>query len=165
MLDLKTIFGMREQTLPQEGFLGFLLENWLILAAAIMVLGFVIDQVLYIVRYRPQDSIRRAVRGIKRFALHVMGQEIPEELEEDLYEPQPILEEKVEPEIEEESIYDGDAPVIRRGGAIYAPQPYDEPEKVPVMQHADADADAPKVVRAADDRPVVVRRAEPYTKK
>ena len=79
MLDLKTIFGMREQMLRQEGFLAFLLENWLILAIVIMVLGFVIDQVLYIVRYRPQDKIKRVIKGIKRFVLHVLEKEIPEE--------------------------------------------------------------------------------------
>ena len=160
MLDLKTIFGMREQMLPQEGFLAFLLENWLILAIVIMVLGFVIDQVLYIVRYRPQDKIKRVIKGIRRFVLHVLGKDIPEELEEDA---EPVLFEDTAEEYAE-PVEAEDAPVIRRGGAKYTPQAYPEPVQEAPNAPAD-DADAPMVVRAVSDRPVVVRRAEPTTQR
>jgi len=160
LLDLKTIFGMREQMLPQEGFLAFLLENWLILAIVIMVLGFVIDQVLYIVRYRPQDKIKRAVKGINRFVLHVLGKEIPEDLDEDA-EPE-LFEDTAEENAE--PVEADDAPVIRRGGAKYMPQAYTEPVQEAPKAPAD-DVDAPLVVRAVSDRPVVVRRDEPTTQR
>ena len=110
MLDLNKIFGMREQMLPQEGFWGFVLGNWLTIAIVIMVLGFVIDQVLYIVRYRPQDDIMRFMR---RFGLNIRedaseGADEPEEPDhpEDLPMQNPA---NVE-------IKDSDRPVIRRGG-------------------------------------------------
>ena len=151
MLDLNKIFGMREQMLPQEGFWGFVLGNWLTIAIVIMVLGFVIDQVLYIVRYRPQDDIMRFLR---RFGLNIRedaseGTDEPEEPDhpEDLPMQNPA---NVE-------IKDSDRPVIRRGGAKYMPHPQTEPIQAETGLQDMVDQDAPLVVRA----PVRVAQPRP----
>ena len=53
---LDTLITSGGDLLPQSGFMGFLLRNWLIIALSVMALGFVFDQALYIIRYRPQDK-------------------------------------------------------------------------------------------------------------
>ena len=158
MLDLNTIFGTREQLLPQEGFWGFLLDNWLAVAIVMMILGFVIDQVLYIVRYRPQDKFIRLRRAVEKLFIKnaddALLMDDEEEKEQDAYgaeENYAVREEK--PAAQNKMISKADdVPVIRRGGAKYAPQPVEEepvytaPKRMqPVVQE---DEDAPMVVRA-----------------
>ena len=165
MLDLNTIFGMREQMLPQEGFWGFILEHWLVVAVVIMGIGFIIDQVLYIVRYRPQDKIVRMIKQCKKLIARLSGKELPEE--EERFEEELIETEPEAPEDTGEAIDYEDAPVIRRGGARYTPESY--PPSEPVMKRPEKvpdDDDAPVVVRSAA-KPVVRRPAqqeEPRTK-
>ena len=180
MLDLNTIFGTREQLLPQEGFWGFLLDNWLTVAVVMMILGFVIDQVLYIVRYRPQDKFVRLRRAVEKIFLK-NAEPLP--LEED-FEEEPVVE-KVVPAVEKKVIEtkhepaaseDADAPVIRRGGAKYAPKPDPEVEEpvfssprkqiheelvyTPPKQSEPEEPvyTPPKRLEPDDEKPVVVRR-------
>ena len=175
MLDLNRIFGMREQ-MPQEGLLGFVLNNWLIIAIVIMVLGFVIDQVLYVVRYRPQDKLVRIYAESKKLVLRLTGKEAMEENAEER-DTDPLPNPKQPVVIKEKS--DNDAPVIRRGGAKYIPQTEPQPE-APVVVHApaarpqpkpvqvpnsDVDADAPLVVRASARPAVRVDDREPDTRR
>ena len=53
---VEKIITSPDAILPKEGLWGFVLGHWLAIALGVMVLGFVIDQVLFIVRYRPQDK-------------------------------------------------------------------------------------------------------------
>ncbi|GEM_PF-5828827 len=53
---IEKIITSPENILPKSGLWGYVLENWLVLAVAVMALGFVIDQVFFIVRFRPQDK-------------------------------------------------------------------------------------------------------------
>ena len=46
MLNLDTIVGAGDALLPSEGFLGFLLDHWIAIAVAVMIVGLVIEQVL-----------------------------------------------------------------------------------------------------------------------
>lgn len=151
MLDLNSIFSMREQMLPQEGFVGFLLNHWLKVAIALMILGFVIDQVLYVVRCRPQDKWKQRIRAIRNFK---NKQENPV-----------IHESMMTVTTERTTVQDVDAPVIRRGGAKYAPVAAKEPMEVYDEEpYAEQDDDAPMVVRAPA-RPVRARSAEPDTRR
>lgn len=164
MLDLNTIFGMREQMLPQDGLLGFLLQNWLKIAIVVMILGFLIDQVLYIVRYRPQDRFLQLCRKIKNLFQRMKDKETVSETEKELSavalkaEPvqMPIYRAQKKPAIE-------DTPIIRRGGAKYAPamqQP--APEQMREMPDVYEDEDAPLIVRASSG-PVRRNMDEPDT--
>ena len=151
MLDLNSIFSMREQMLPQEGFVGFLLNHWLGIAVALMILGFLLDQVLYVVRYRPQDKWMDRIKAISKFKYKAEDFEIPEQT------PGPVT--------EGAAVHDADAPVIRRGGAKYAPVAAKEPmEAYDEEPYAEQDDDAPMVVRAPA-RPVRARSAEPDTRR
>ncbi|MGN1250153.1 MAG: hypothetical protein ACI4XW_08715 [Candidatus Spyradocola sp.] len=176
MLNLDTIVGAGDTLLPSEGFWGFLLDHWIAIAIAVMIVGFVIDQVLYVVRYRPQDSWRAAYYRFRRFLTERFGAKpaeeppVPEEynplehsgLTERREEPKPVIR-RAQPApapLREEPVVRApiqrqtphDPPTIRRGGAQYSPHRA-EPEAV--------DDDAPLVVRAAHTPPPV--SAEPTT--
>lgn len=165
MLDLNTIFGMREQILPQDGLLGFLLQNWLKIAIAVMILGFVIDQVLYIVRYRPQDKAAQMYRGIKNAFLRLSGRESVSENDEE-YSEAIELDESIQTPIyraEKSTSADEDAPVIRRGGAKFSPEIRQPLPKQSGEMTADyEDDDAPLIVRASSG-PIRRNLKEPDT--
>ena len=64
---LERILNSNGQIVPETGFVGFVLHNWVTLAIVTMLLGFIIDQVLYFVRYRPQDDWKHAYYSFRRF--------------------------------------------------------------------------------------------------
>ena len=175
MLNLDTIVGAGDALLPSEGFWGFLLDHWLAIAIAVMIVGFVIDQVLYVVRYRPQDSWRAAYYRFRRFLTERFGVKPAEEppapeeynplehsgLTERRDEPeQPVIRRAQSATVREETEVRApiqrqtphDQPTIRRGGAQYSPH-----RAVPDAM----DDDVPLVVRAAHTPPPV--SAEPTT--
>ena len=53
---VEKIITAPEVILPQTGLWGFVLGHWLPIVIVVMLVGFVIDQMLFIVRYRPQDK-------------------------------------------------------------------------------------------------------------
>ncbi len=174
MLDLNTIFGTREQLLPQEGFWGFLLDNWLTVAIVMMILGFVIDQVLYIVRYRPQDKFIRLRRAVERLFIKnaddalLMDDERENAQEAFAEEENHVVREEKPAAQNAMSNKVDDAPVIRRGGAKYAPKPMEEEPVYTAPKRPQAvvqdDEDAPMVVRAPA-RPQRSRSEEPDTRR
>lgn len=183
MLNIETIVGSGDALLPSSGFWGFLLDHWLVVGIAVMVVGFLIDQVLYVVRYRPQDSWREAYYAFRRFLTARFGAKpaveapVPEEYNplehsgmterrEEPVRPQPVIRRAQQAPAQEETVYaapqrehsaphpqQAQQPVIRRGGAQYSPHPVQAAEQ--------ADDDAPLVVRAAHTPPPV--SAEPIT--
>lgn len=151
MLDLNTIFGMREQMLPQDGFLGFLLQNWLKIAIVVMILGFLIDQVLYVVRYRPQDKVVRIYKWVKKVWLRMSGKEPVPELEEVRLSAREVIEPAQMPTHTAADMppADEDAPIIRRGGAKFTPSMrQSSPRLSRDLPAAYEDHDAPLIVRA-----------------
>lgn len=161
MIDLDTIVGSSENLLPTQGFWGFLLEHWLAVAITVMVLGFVIDQVLYIVRYRPQEKLRKTLQRL-RIAL---GKPFGVYWDEDA-DVIFGIDDNEEPRQDRRQPVQDDAPVIRRGGAQYAPvspRPVPPPVCIPQELAADEqDEDAPTIVRAAQ-QPARALDAEPST--
>ena len=183
MLNIETIVGSGDALLPSSGFWGFLLNHWIAVGIAVMIIGFLIDQVLFVVRYRPQDRWREAYYAFRRFLTARFGTKpavespVPEEhnpLEhsgmterrEEPERPQPVIHRAQQAPEQEETIYaapqrescapqpqQAPQPVIRRGGAKYSPYP--APSAGP------QDDDAPLVVRAAHIPPPV--SAEPIT--
>lgn len=99
---LDKLVSSSDQILPTTGFWGFLLNNWLAVAIVVMVLGFAIDQTLYVIRYRPQDRWRQHYEAFRAFLTHRFGV-AP-------LAPQP------------DRGPTGEGPVIRRAGAQLRPE-------------------------------------------
>ena len=101
MLDM--LLNSSDELLPASGFLGFLMHHWLAVAIVILVLGFALDQLFYVLLDRPQDRWRRRYRALRAFLTAHFGA--------------PALKEAAS----EDAGPSAEGPVIHRAGAKYNP--------------------------------------------
>lgn len=124
MLDM--LLNSSDELLPASGFLGFLVHHWLAVAIVILVLGFALDQLFYVLLDRPQDRWRRRYRALRAFLTAHFGA--------------PALKEAAS----EDAGPSAEGPVIHRAGAKYnpnaalrvGPQPAPGPRPEPGSQRA-----------------------------
>ena len=124
MLDM--LLNSSDELLPASGFLGFLVHHWLAVAIVILVLGFALDQLFYVLLDRPQDRWRRRYRALRAFLTAHFGA--------------PALKEAAS----EDAGPSAEGPVIHRAGAKYnpnaaprvGPQPAPGPRPEPGSQPA-----------------------------
>lgn len=101
MLDM--LLNSSDELLPASGFLGFLVHHWLAVAIVILVLGFALDQLFYVLLDRPQDRWRQRYRALRAFLTTHVGA--------------PALKEAAS----EDAGPSAEGPVIHRAGAKYNP--------------------------------------------
>lgn len=147
MLDM--LLNSSDELLPASGFLGFLVHHWLAVAIVILVLGFALDQLFYVLLDRPQDRWRRRYRALRAFLTTHFGA--------------PALKEAAS----EDAGPSAEGPVIHRAGAKYnpnaaprvGPQPAPGPRPEPGSQPASGPQPEPGSQRAASPaRPAPVER-------
>ena len=120
MLDM--LLNSSDELLPASGFLGFLVHHWLAVAIVILVLGFALDQLFYVLLDRPQDRWRQRYRSLRAFLTAHFGA--------------PALKEAAS----EDAGPSAEGPVIHRAGAKYNPNaaprvgPPPEPGPRPPLQ-------------------------------
>lgn len=142
MLDM--LLNSSDELLPASGFLGFLVHHWLAVAIVILVLGFALDQLFYVLLDRPQDRWRRRYRALRAFLTAHFGA--------------PALKEAAS----EDAGPSAEGPVIHRAGAKYnpnaaprvGPQPASGPRPEPGLQPATGTRPEPGPRRAASPAPV-----------
>lgn len=61
----------------QSGTMGFLLNNWGWIAVTLVVLGFAVDQVLYLLRYRPWNRWMHNLRVFRRYLERLFHVKLP----------------------------------------------------------------------------------------
>lgn len=101
MLDM--LLNSSDELLPASGFLGFLVHHWLAVAIVILVLGFALDQLFYVLLDRPQDRWRQRYRALRAFLTTHFGA--------------PALKEAAS----KDAGPSAEGPVIHRAGAKYNP--------------------------------------------
>ena len=147
MLDM--LLNSSDELLPASGFLGFLVHHWLAVAIVILVLGFALDQLFYVLLDRPQDRWRRRYRALRAFLTTHFGA--------------PALKEAAS----EDAGPSAEGPVIHRAGAKYnpnaaprvGPQPAPGPRPEPGSQPASGPRPEPGPRRAASPaRPAPAER-------
>lgn len=147
MLDM--LLNSSDELLPASGFLGFLVHHWLAVAIVILVLGFALDQLFYVLLDRPQDRWRRRYRALRAFLTAHFGA--------------PALKEAAS----EDAGPSAEGPVIHRAGAKYnpnaalrvGPQPEPGPRPEPGSQPASGPLPGSGTRRAASPaRPAPVER-------
>lgn len=147
MLDM--LLNSSDELLPASGFLGFLVHHWLAVAIVILVLGFALDQLFYVLLDRPQDRWRRRYRALRAFLTAHFGA--------------PALKEAAS----EDAGPSAEGPVIHRAGAKYnpnaaprvGPQPAPGPRPEPGSQPASGPRPEPGPRRAASPaRPAPAER-------
>lgn len=124
MLDM--LLNSSDELLPASGFLGFLVHHWLAVAIVILVLGFALDQLFYVLLDRPQDRWRQRYRALRAFLTTHFGA--------------PALKEAAS----KDAGPSAEGPVIHRAGAKYnpnaaprvGPQPASGPRPEPGPQPA-----------------------------
>ena len=129
MLDM--LLNSSDELLPASGFLGFLVHHWLAVAIVILVLGFALDQLFYVLLDRPQDRWRQRYRALRAFLTTHVGA--------------PALKEAAS----EEAGPSAEGPVIHRAGAKYnpnaaprvGPQPEPGPRPEPCLLYTSDAAD------------------------
>lgn len=141
MLDM--LLNSSDELLPASGFLGFLVHHWLAVAIVILVLGFALDQLFYVLLDRPQDRWRQRYRALRAFLTTHFGA--------------PALKEAAS----EDAGPSAEGPVIHRAGAKYnpnaAPRVGPQPEPGPRPEPGSQPASGPQ--RAASPaRPAPVER-------
>lgn len=149
MLDM--LLNSSDELLPASGFLGFLVHHWLAVAIVILVLGFALDQLFYVLLDRPQDRWRQRYRALRAFlTTHFGAPALKEAASEDAGAP-------------------AEGPVIHRAGAKYnpnaaprvgtGPQPTPGPRPEPGPRPASGPRPEPGTRRAASPaRPAPVER-------
>lgn len=149
MLDM--LLNSSDELLPASGFLGFLVHHWLAVAIVILVLGFALDQLFYVLLDRPQDRWRQRYRALRAFlTTHFGAPALKEAASEDAGAP-------------------AEGPVIHRAGAKYnpnaaprvgtGPQPAPGPRPEPGPRPASGPRPEPGTRRAASPaRPAPVER-------
>ena len=70
---LELLLSPSSALLPEGGLLGFLLRHWLGVAVAVLALGFLLDQLFYVLLCRPQDRWRRRYRAFRAFLTRRFG--------------------------------------------------------------------------------------------
>lgn len=153
MLDM--LLNSSDELLPASGFLGFLVHHWLAVAIVILVLGFALDQLFYVLLDRPQDRWRRRYRALRAFLTTHFGA--------------PALKEAAS----EDAGPSAEGPVIHRAGAKYnpnaaprvgpppepGPRPASGPRPEPGSQPASGPRPEPGPRRAASPaRPALAER-------
>ena len=141
MLDM--LLNSSDELLPASGFLGFLVHHWLAVAIVILVLGFALDQLFYVLLDRPQDRWRRRYRALRAFLTAHFGA--------------PALKEAAS----EDAGPSAEGPVIHRAGAKYNPNaaPRVGPQPEPGPRPASGPRPEPGPRRAASPaRPAPVER-------
>lgn len=153
MLDM--LLNSSDELLPASGFLGFLVHHWLAVAIVILVLGFALDQLFYVLLDRPQDRWRQRYRALRAFLTTHFGA--------------PALKEAAS----EDAGPSAEGPVIHRAGAKYnpnaaprvgpppepGPRPASGPRPEPGSQPASGPRPEPGSQRAASPaRPAPVER-------
>lgn len=137
MLDM--LLNSSDELLPASGFLGFLVHHWLAVAIVILVLGFALDQLFYVLLDRPQDRWRQRYRALRAFlTTHFGAPALKEAASEDAGAP-------------------AEGPVIHRAGAKYnpnaaprvGPQPAPGPRPEPGSQPASGSRRAASPARPA----------------
>lgn len=137
MLDM--LLNSSDELLPASGFLGFLVHHWLAVAIVILVLGFALDQLFYVLLDRPQDRWRQRYRALRAFLTTHFGA--------------PALKEAAS----EGAGPSAEGPVIHRAGAKYnpnaaprvGPQPAPGPRPEPGSQPASGTRRAASPARPA----------------
>ena len=141
MLDM--LLNSSDELLPASGFLGFLVHHWLAVAIVILVLGFALDQLFYVLLDRPQDRWRQRYRALRAFlTTHFGAPALKEAASEDAGAP-------------------AEGPVIHRAGAKYnpnaaprvGPQPASGPRPEPGSQPASGPRPEPGSQPASGPRP------------
>lgn len=141
MLDM--LLNSSDELLPASGFLGFLVHHWLAVAIVILVLGFALDQLFYVLLDRPQDRWRQRYRALRAFLTTHFGA--------------PALKEAAS----EDAGPSAEGPVIHRAGAKYnpnaaprvGPQPEPGPRPEPGPQPASGPRPEPGSQPASGPRP------------
>ena len=141
MLDM--LLNSSDELLPASGFLGFLVHHWLAVAIVILILGFALDQLFYVLLDRPQDRWRRRYRALRAFLTTHFGA--------------PALKETAS----EDAGPSAEGPVIHRAGAKYnpnaaprvGPQPAPGPRPEPGSQPASGPRPEPGPRPASGPRP------------
>ena len=141
MLDM--LLNSSDELLPASGFLGFLVHHWLAVAIVILVLGFALDQLFYVLLDRPQDRWRQRYRALRAFLTVHFGA--------------PALKEAAS----EDAGPSAEGPVIHRAGAKYnpnaaprvGPQPAPGPRPEPGSQPASGPQPEPGPRPASGPRP------------
>ena len=141
MLDM--LLNSSDELLPASGFLGFLVHHWLAVAIVILVLGFALDQLFYVLLDRPQDRWRRRYRALRAFLTTHFGA--------------PALKEAAS----EDAGPSAEGPVIHRAGAKYnpnaaprvGPQPASGPRPEPGPRPASGPRPEPGSQPASGPRP------------
>ncbi len=141
MLDM--LLNSSDELLPASGFLGFLVHHWLAVAIVILVLGFALDQLFYVLLDRPQDRWRRRYRALRAFLTAHFGA--------------PALKEAAS----EDAGPSAEGPVIHRAGAKYnpnaaprvGPQPASGPRPEPGPRPASGPRPEPGLQPASGPRP------------
>lgn len=137
MLDM--LLNSSDELLPASGFLGFLVHHWLAVAIVILVLGFALDQLFYVLLDRPQDRWRQRYRALRAFlTTHFGAPALKEAASKDAGAP-------------------AEGPVIHRAGAKYnpnaaprvGPQPAPGPRPEPGSQPASGPRRAASPARPA----------------
>ena len=135
MLDM--LLNSSDELLPASGFLGFLVHHWLAVAIVILVLGFALDQLFYVLLDRPQDRWRRRYRALRAFLTAHFGA--------------PALKEAAS----EDAGPSAEGPVIHRAGAKYNPNaaPRVGPQPEPGPRPASGPRPEPGPRQASGPRP------------
>lgn len=141
MLDM--LLNSSDELLPASGFLGFLVHHWLAVAIVILILGFALDQLFYVLLDRPQDRWRQRYRALRAFLTTHFGA--------------PALKETAS----EDAGPSAEGPVIHRAGAKYnpnaaprvGPQPAPGPRPEPGSQPASGPRPEPGPRPASGPRP------------
>ena len=149
MLDM--LLNSSDELLPASGFLGFLVHHWLAVAIVILVLGFALDQLFYVLLDRPQDRWRQRYRALRAFLTTHFGA--------------PALKEAAS----EDAGPSAEGPVIHRAGAKYnpnaaprvGPQPEPGPRPEPGSQPASGPRPEPGSQPASGPQPAPGPRPEP----
>lgn len=135
MLDM--LLNSSDELLPASGFLGFLVHHWLAVAIVILVLGFALDQLFYVLLDRPQDRWRQRYRALRAFLTTHFGA--------------PALKEAAS----EDAGPSAEGPVIHRAGAKYNPNaaPRVGPQPAPGPRPASGPRPEPGSQPASGPRP------------
>ncbi len=135
MLDM--LLNSSDELLPASGFLGFLVHHWLAVAIVILVLGFALDQLFYVLLDRPQDRWRQRYRALRAFLTAHFGA--------------PALKEAAS----EDAGPSAEGPVIHRAGAKYNPNaaPRVGPQPEPGPRPASGPRPEPGPRQASGPRP------------
>lgn len=127
------------------GALGLVMDNWIMIALCLLVLGFVVDQIVYMVRFRPWKRWMHNLRVARRWLEKRFHTKLP--WPPDVVPPDSPAPGKVPPQ------QDADAPIIvrksppQRPASQPRPAPRPRQDDAPTQQKANAPTGTPAPVR------------------